>query len=148
MTLRQRHDPQPIDDQIELRAVRPIGVVPKFFDEVRSRWIDFIHQAFLFSGVSQQACTKPTVTFATKCADALGTLIAGILLSLIAFPTETAVGDVPPGIIAKLGLIYGPVVFLIWMGVILPISRYGISRSRHREMLERLAGDWGSSLKR
>jgi hypothetical protein len=43
MTLRQRHDPQPIDDQIELGAVRPIGVVPELFDEVRSRRIDFIH---------------------------------------------------------------------------------------------------------
>jgi hypothetical protein len=45
---------------------------------------------------------------------------------------------VPPDIIAKLGLIYGPVVFLIWMGVILSISRYRISRSRHREMLGEL----------
>ena len=60
---------------------------------------------------------------------------------IVAFPTETAVGDVPPDIIAKLGLIYGPVVFLIWMGVILSISRYRISRTRHREMLEQLAGD-------
>jgi Na+/melibiose symporter-like transporter len=82
-----------------------------------------------------------TITFTTKCADALGTLIAGILLSLVAFPTETAVGDVPPDIITKLGLIYGPVVFLIWMGVILFISRYRISRSRHQEMLKQLAGD-------
>ena len=32
MTFRQRHDPQPIDDQIELRAVRPFGVVPKLFN--------------------------------------------------------------------------------------------------------------------
>ena len=82
-----------------------------------------------------------TITFTTKCADAMGTLIAGILLSLIAFPTETAVGDVPPDIVAKLGLIYGPVVFLIWMGVILSISRYRISRSLHREMLEQLAAN-------
>jgi hypothetical protein len=48
---------------------------------------------------------------------------------------------VPPDIIAKLGLIYGPVVFLIWMGVIVSISRYRISRSSHQEMLEQLAGD-------
>jgi Na+/melibiose symporter-like transporter len=82
-----------------------------------------------------------TITFSTKCADALGTLIAGVLLSLIAFPTETAVGEVPPDIIVKLGLIYGPVVFLIWMGVILSISRYRISRSSHQETLEQLAGD-------
>jgi len=31
-------------------------------------------------------------------------------------------------------------VFLIRMGVILSLSRYRISRSRHQEMLERLSG--------
>jgi len=33
------------------------------------------------------------------------------------------------------------VVFLIWKGVILSLSRYRISRSRHEETLEQLAGD-------
>ena len=69
----------------------------------------------------------------------MGTLIAGVLLSLIAFPTETAVGEVPEEIITKLGLIYGPLVFAIWMGVIVFISRYRISRSRHQEILTQLA---------
>ena len=44
------------------------------------------------------------------------------------------VGDVPPDVITKLGLIYGPVVFLIWMGVIVSIIR-----SRHQDMLKSLA---------
>ena len=88
---------------------------------------------------SNEGLISSTITFAAKCSDALGTLIAGVLLSLIAFPTETAVGDVPPDIIKKLGLVYGPVVFLIWMGAILFISRYRISRARHQKMLDRLA---------
>jgi len=107
----------------------------------RSMIADLTELTELETGRRNEGVISSTITFATKCADALGTLIAGILLSLIAFPTETAVGDVPPDIIAKLGLIYGPVVFLIWTGVILFISRYRISRSHHQEMLERLAGD-------
>jgi len=107
----------------------------------RSMIADLTERTELETGRRNEGVICSTVTFATKCADALGTLIAGILLSLIAFPTETAVGDVPPDIVAKLGLIYGPVVFLIWTGVILSISRYRISRSRHREMLKQLAGD-------
>jgi Na+/melibiose symporter-like transporter len=105
----------------------------------RSMIADLTEQTELETGRRNEGVIASTVTFVTKCADALGTLIAGILLTLIAFPTETAVGDVPPDIVAKLGLIYGPVVFVIWMGVILSISRYRISRSRHREMLEQLA---------
>jgi GPH family glycoside/pentoside/hexuronide:cation symporter len=106
----------------------------------RSMIADLTERTELETGRRNEGVISSTITFTTKCADALGTLIAGILLSLIAFPTETAVGDVPPDIIAKLGLIYGPVVFLIWMGVILSISRYRISRARHRSMLEELAG--------
>jgi len=107
----------------------------------RSMIVDLAEQTELETGRRNEGVITSSITFATKCADALGTLIAGTLLSLIAFPTETAVGDVPPDTIAKLGLIYGPVVFLIWMGVILSLSRYRISRSSHQETLDRLAGD-------
>jgi glycoside/pentoside/hexuronide:cation symporter, GPH family len=105
----------------------------------RSMIADLTERTELETGRRNEGVISSTITFAAKCADALGTLIAGILLSLIAFPTETAVGDVPADVIAKLGLIYGPVVFLIWMGVILSIARYRISRSSHQEMLERLS---------
>jgi len=131
-------------------ALFSIMLVAGFFESIlflvfdicwRSMIADLTERTELETGRRNEGVISSTITFATKCADALGTLIAGILLSLIAFPTETAVGDVPPDIITKLGLIYGPVVFLIWMGVILSISRYRISRSRHQEMLEQLAGD-------
>ena len=105
----------------------------------RSMIADLTERTELETGRRNEGVISSTVTFTTKCADALGTLIAGILLSLIAFPTETGIGDVPPEVVAKLGLIYGPVVFVIWMGVILTIRRYRISRSRHLEMLEELA---------
>jgi GPH family glycoside/pentoside/hexuronide:cation symporter len=105
----------------------------------RSMIADLTERTELETGRRNEGVISSSITFAAKCADALGTLIAGILLSLIAFPTETAVGDVPTDVIAKLGLIYGPVVFLIWMGVIFSISRYRISRSRHQETLQRLS---------
>ena len=105
----------------------------------RSMIADLTERTELETGRRNEGVISSAITFTTKCADALGTLLAGILLALIAFPTETAVGDVPADVISKLGLIYGPVVFLIWMGVILSISRYRISRSRHQEMVERLS---------
>ena len=105
----------------------------------RSMIADLAERTELDTGRRNEGVISSSITFAAKCADALGTLIAGILLSLIAFPTETAVGDVPEDVIAKLGLIYGPVVFVIWMGVIVSISRYRISRSHHEEILQRLS---------
>jgi GPH family glycoside/pentoside/hexuronide:cation symporter len=104
----------------------------------RSMIADLTERTELETGRRNEGVISSAITFTTKCADALGTLIVGILLSVIAFPTETAVGDVPPDVVAKLGMIYGPMVFLIWLGAILFISRYRISRSRHRELLRQL----------
>ena len=129
-------------------ALFRIMLVAGFFETIlflvfdicwRSMIADLTERTELATGRRNEGVISSTITFTSKCADALGTLLAGILLALIAFPTETAVGDVPADVITKLGLIYGPVVFLIWMGVILSISRYRISRSRHQEMLERLS---------
>ncbi len=105
----------------------------------RSMIADLTERTELDTGRRNEGVISSTITFTSKCADALGTLIAGAVLALIAFPTETAVGDVPADVIAKLGLVYGPMVFLIWMGAILTLSRYRISRARHQEMLERLS---------
>ena len=104
----------------------------------RSMIADLTERIELDTGRRNEGVISSAITFVSKCADALGTLLAGILLTLIAFPTETAVGEVPQDTINRLGLIYGPVVFLIWTGVIVTIGRYRISRSRHREMVEQL----------
>ncbi|MDG1995402.1 MAG: MFS transporter [Emcibacteraceae bacterium] len=125
-----------------------IMVVAGFFETIlflvfdicwRSMIVDLTEQTELKTGRRNEGVIASSITFAGKCADAFGTLIGGLLLSLIAFPTETAVGDVPHDIIVKLGLIYGPLVFLIWMGVIITLSRYRISRKIHEETLKKLA---------
>ena len=105
----------------------------------RSMISDLTERMELETGRRNEGVISSTITFITKCADGLGTLIAGVLLSLIAFPTKTAVGDVPQEVIYDLGLVYGPLVFVIYMGAILAISRYRLSRTRHLEMLERLS---------
>jgi len=104
----------------------------------RSMIADLTERVQLDTGRRNEGVIFSTVTFVSKCADGLGTLLAGILLAIIAFPTETAVGEVPQETINGLGLIYGPVVFLIWIGVILTLRRYPIGRLRHREMVEQL----------
>jgi len=125
-----------------------IMLVAGFFETVlflvflvcwRSMIADLTERIELETGRRNEGVISSTITFSAKCADALGTLIAGILLSLIAFPTETAVGEVPPEVVFNLGLVYGPLIFLIWMGVIWFVSRYRISRERHAATLEQLA---------
>ena len=129
-------------------ALFHIMIVAGFFETMllllfdiswRSMISDLTERTELETGRRNEGVISSTVAFASKCADALGTLIAGTILALIAFPTGTAVDEVPADVITKLGLVYGPMIFLIWMGVILTISRYRISRASHQEMLERLS---------
>ncbi len=105
----------------------------------RSMIVDLAEQIEIQTGRRNEGVIASSITFATKCADGVGAALGGLLLSLIAFPTETDVADVPEDVIVNLGLIYGPLVFMIWMGVIIALRRYRISRSAHNETLKKLA---------
>ena len=100
---------------------------------------DLTERVELETGRRNEGVIASSISFVNKCADGLGALIGGVVLSMIAFPTETAVGEVPQDTVDQLGLAYGPLVSLIWLMAVLALARYRISRSRHQEMLERLS---------
>lgn len=64
--------------------------------------------------------------------------MTGFLLALIALPTATAVGEVSADTIFNLGLIYGPLVMVIYLGACFAISRYTITRADHGAAVSRL----------
>ena len=105
----------------------------------RSMTADITEQAELRTGRRNEGIITAAVTFASKCARSLGTLFGGLALTLIAFPTETEVGNVAPEIIFNLGLVYGPFILIIWLGSAYAISRYSISRAQHSATVSRLA---------
>ncbi len=105
----------------------------------RSMIADLTEQIELKTGRRNEGVIASSVTFASKCALALGTLIAGTLLSMIMFPTEASISDVPMDKIIQLGLIYAPVMSAFWIGGILLLRRHEITRERHKETLKLLA---------
>jgi Na+/melibiose symporter-like transporter len=105
-----------------------------------SMMVDITEQVELDTGRRSEGVITSAVTFASKCAYALGTFLGGVTLSFIKFPRETAVGDVAPDIIFDLGLVYGPLILVIFLGSAYAISRYQISRVQHEETIARLEG--------
>ena len=105
----------------------------------RSMTADITEQLELETGRRNEGVISSAMTFASKCAYALGTLLAGTTLALIAFPTETAVGEVSAATIFDLGLVYGPLVLVMWLGACYAISRYDISRAHHAATISSLA---------
>jgi Na+/melibiose symporter-like transporter len=106
----------------------------------QSMTVDITEQAELDTGRRSEGVITSAVTFASKCAYGLGTFLGGVTLSLIKFPRETAVGNVSPDVIFNLGLLYGPLILVIYLGSAYAISRYKISRVQHEEMVARLEG--------
>jgi Na+/melibiose symporter-like transporter len=106
----------------------------------QSMTVDITEQAELDTGRRSEGIITSAVTFASKCAYALGTFLGGMTLSFVEFPTEAAVGDVAPDIIFDLGLVYGPLILVIYLGSAYAISRYQISRVQHEETVARLEG--------
>jgi len=104
----------------------------------RSMTADITEQMELETGRRNEGVISSAMTFASKCAYALGTMIAGAMLALIAFPTETAVGEVPADTLFNLGLVYGPLVLVIWLGACYAITGYNISREYHSQTVARL----------
>ncbi len=104
----------------------------------RSMTSDITEQIEIATGRRNEGVIMSAVTFTSKCSYAIGTLIAGTLLSLIAFPTETAVGDVAPDVIFDMGLLYGPVVLIVYLLACYAISRYDISRAKFIDTVSRL----------
>lgn len=88
------------------------------------------------TGEREEGFFFSTMSFAYKCTVGLGYFVAGILLKLIQFPTQTAVEDVSESAIYGLGVVGGPILCLIYLSSIFFILRYPISKSKYIEMRE------------
>ena len=81
--------------------------------------------------------------FSNKASSAIGTLVAGLALQMMAFPTdlvkEGALSiNLPQQTINLLGLAYGPGAGLLSLAAILTFITYRIDRKRHAEIIAAL----------
>lgn len=76
------------------------------------------------------------VAFSRKASLGLGGAIAGVVLDLVAFPTSGAkVGEIAPGVLTHLAVLYGPVMLTILCLGLLILKPYDLSRRRHAEIM-------------
>ena len=86
-----------------------------------------------------------TRSFTLKVMSGAGIAVAGVVLDFIAFPTQSAVKDVPPETIFSLGIAYGPILMILSLTAVVILGAYRISRSDHEENLARLGADVAES---
>lgn len=81
-------------------------------------------------------------TLASKAANGLGALLSGLALQLIDFPAKAvsagAVSQIPERTTQLLGTAYGPGAATLTLATMVVLSRYPLSRQRHRAIMAEL----------
>jgi GPH family glycoside/pentoside/hexuronide:cation symporter len=118
---------------VEVSVIVMIGIA------VSSMIADIAEQNEIRTGRREEGLFFAARSFAAKATSGVGTFLAGVMLSLIAFPRDAEPGAVEPEIIFNLGFVYGPVLMVLYFISFAFITRYDISRSGHQSHLEALA---------
>ena len=102
---------------------------------------DLVDQHELETGMRQEGIFFGAVSFANKTTTGLGTLVGGVALDLINWPTGTAIksaADVPPDTLFNLGLLFGPIVSGFAIVSVWCYSHYNLTREQHQDILNKL----------
>ncbi len=99
---------------------------------------DTVDESELETGQRREGVFSAAIAFSLKSASGIGSFAAGIALDAIAFPRGAEVGEVSADKIVKLGLAVGPGLMFCYVLTLIFLSRYRMTRERHREILEAL----------
>ncbi len=106
---------------------------------VDSMIADVVEQSELRTGRRSEGVFFAARNFVRKSVSGIGVLMATTLLSIIDFPRDAQPGEVDPETVWNLGLLYAPMIFVVYMLAILAIFAYRISQDIHEQNLRSLA---------
>lgn len=106
---------------------------------VASMVADVVEDSEVTTGRRSEGLFFAANSFIQKSVSGVGIFASTVLLSVIGFPQGAKPGEVDPVIVRNLGLVYIPVLILLYVGTLGFLSAYRISRATHEANLERLA---------
>jgi Na+/melibiose symporter-like transporter len=105
---------------------------------ISSMVADTVEESELSTGRRSEGVFFAARSFIGKAVHGIGVMTATLLLAMIGFPQGAKPGDVEPGIVVNLGLVYVPAVFSVYIISVVLVAAYRISRAAHQENLRRL----------
>jgi glycoside/pentoside/hexuronide:cation symporter, GPH family len=100
---------------------------------------DLVELRELATGRREEGVLSSVQTFIRKAAYGLGAWLAGVVLDVIHFPRQAAVVEVPARTIFELGVIFGPILILLYLLALAALALYRIDRAGHVANLAALA---------
>ena len=108
------------------------------FSTLSSMIMDLVEDIQLETGRREEGILFSARSFADKAISGFGLTIAGVILSVIAFPSSTEIreiydGTVPAEILANLALWYIPICIVAFGSALVMVRGYSLSRSEHEK---------------
>jgi len=113
-------------------------LMPVIFITINSMFADISDELELSTGRRQEGIIYSARSFASKAANALGTIVGGLALDFIAFPKNAEPGSVAPEVIFNLGLVQGPLTSIFSLSGLVLYLGYRLTRTRHQEIVQAL----------
>ena len=116
-----------------------LGLIIAFQTISYSMIADLVEQSEVKTGRRSEGVFYAAVTFTRKASQGMGAALAGIGLSLIAFPQGEAAKTASDEKLWQFGAFYAPTLWLLWMAMLFAIGRYKIGKDEHDANLQKLA---------
>jgi GPH family glycoside/pentoside/hexuronide:cation symporter len=100
---------------------------------------DIVEDSEVATGRRSEGVFVAANSFVQKATSGIGIFASSLLLGVIGFPRDAKPGQVDPGVVRMLGLVYTPLLVGLYLAAIGFLSTYRISRATHEENLRRLA---------
>lgn len=100
---------------------------------------DIADEHELTTGRRQEGLFFGALSFARKASTGLGTVLGGVFLSVIAFPTQAEPGTVDPSLVTAVGLCAGPGTAIFGVAGVWIARRYRADRAAHAAVQAALA---------
>ena len=121
-----------------LRYLIAAIIGPIIFSSINSMFADIADEHELETGERREGIIYSARSFTQKATGAIGVIVGGAIIDLIAFPAGARLGTVDPDTIWWLGFCEGPATSIFTIIGVLFYMRYRIDRARHREILTAL----------
>jgi Na+/melibiose symporter-like transporter len=100
---------------------------------------DIVEDSQVSTGRRSEGVFVAANSFVQKATSGVGIFASTLLLGLIGFPRGAKPGEVDPEVVRMLGLVYTPVIVVLYLIGLAFLSTYRISRASHEENLRRIA---------
>ncbi len=107
---------------------------------ISSMVADVVEESELRTGRRSEGVFFAARSFVQKAVHGVGTFSATMILAVIEFPKDAGPGEVAPEIIRNLGLIYVPVLMIVYLIAVGFLTGYRITRETHADALRELGG--------